>query len=81
MSSLLSVHTSLRLKYPTSVRRTDFWERLNEVLDPGYSQSWARDIVLPDLGMSVHDAFASGIETRLIWQAVCECLDVPSHLK
>lgn len=63
------------------MRRADFWERLEFVLDPGYVQSWACDTHLPDLGMSVVAAFDSGVETRVVWDAVCQALEIPAHLR
>jgi hypothetical protein len=63
------------------VRRADFWERLELVLDPGYVQSWARDTHLAELGMSVVAAFEAGVETRVVWDAVCQSLEIPAHLQ
>ena len=71
----------LRPKSSADVRRTDFWERLSSVLDPTYVDSWARDTRLADLGMSVEQAFAAGMETREVWDAVCATLEVPSTLR
>lgn len=65
----------------TTMRLTDFWERLEEVLGPVYAQSWARDIVLPALGMTATQAISAGFDTKEIWRAVCGVLDVPSTLR
>jgi hypothetical protein len=62
------------------MRLTDFWERLELTLGPLYAHSWARDIVLPGIGLTVIDAIAAGVETREIWRAVCESVEVPSTL-
>lgn len=63
------------------MRRTDFWERLESVLEPKYAQSWAQDTVLPDIGLSAVAAFTAGVETQVVWHAVCQVLDVPSTLR
>lgn len=63
------------------VRLTDFWERMGEVLGPAYAQSWAHDVVLPPLGMTVEQAIAAGIDTKDIWRAVCAVAEVPATLR
>lgn len=63
------------------MRRSDFWERLDAVLGDNYAASWSRDVVLPALGSTVQQAFDSGIETRAVWEAVCEVIEVPSFLR
>ena len=62
------------------VRLTDFWERMDVVLGPSYSRSWASDVVLADLGMTVDQAIARGVDTKVIWGAVCETVEVPGTL-
>lgn len=51
------------------------------VLGSQYTQSWGSDIVLPSLNLTVDQAIAGGVETSVIWRAVCEFIDVPSHLR
>ncbi len=63
------------------MRLTDFWERMDEVLGPSYSRSWARDVVLPPLGLTVDAAIASGVDTVDIWRAVCTVVEVPGTLR
>jgi len=63
------------------MRRSDFWERLNAVLGEPYAASWSRDVVLPALGTTVEGAFGTGIETGVVWRAVCEVIEVPSFLQ
>lgn len=60
------------------MRRTDFWERLETVVGPSYATSWAADVVLTDLGVTVLEAFEQGVETRDVWRAVCQTIEVPS---
>ena len=62
------------------MRLTDFWERMETVLGPQYAHSWAIDVVLPPLGMTVDAAIAAGFDTKDIWRAVCATIDVPSTL-
>lgn len=62
------------------MRLTDFWERMEAVLGQAYMRSWAHDVVLPSLGVTVDQAIASGVETKEIWRAVCAVVDVPSTL-
>lgn len=62
------------------MRLTDFWERMEIVLGPQYARSWAADIVLPPLGLTVDAAIAAGIDTKDIWRAVCATIEVPSTL-
>lgn len=64
-----------------TVRLADFWERMDEVFGPAYSRSWAHDTVLPELGRSVDQAIAAGVDTREIWRAVCTYAEVPSVLR
>lgn len=62
------------------MRLTDFWERMEIVLGPTYMRSWAHDVVLPGIGLTVDQAIEAGTDTRDIWRAVCRVLDVPSTL-
>jgi len=63
------------------VRLTDFWERMDQVFGPAYARSWARDVVLPDLGLTVVQAIDAGVETKQVWRAVCTTTDVPGVLR
>jgi hypothetical protein len=63
------------------MRRSDFWERLDAVLGEGYASSWSRDVVLPALGSTVQQAFDTGTDTRAVWEAVCDVIEVPSFLR
>lgn len=51
------------------------------VLGSGYTRSWGSDVVLPSLDLTVEQAIEHGVETVDIWRAVCEFIDVPSHLR
>lgn len=63
------------------MRRSDFWERLDAVLGSAYARSWAQDVVLPDLGTTVEQAFADGQDAAVVWKAVCQVIEVPSFLR
>jgi len=63
------------------VRLTDFWERMEQVFGAAYAHSWAHDVVLPPLGVTVVEAIADGIDTKEIWRAVCVTTDVPAVLR
>ncbi|MFM8895052.1 MAG: DUF3046 domain-containing protein [Actinomycetales bacterium] len=63
------------------MRLTDFWERMDAALGPGYSRSWAADVVLPALGCTVDQALQAGCDTREVWRAVCEVAAVPNDLR
>ncbi len=62
------------------MRLTDFWERMETVLGPSYAHSWARDVVLSDLGLTVDQAIAAGMDTKEVWRAVCASVEVPGTL-
>jgi len=53
---------------------------MSAVFGSEYAASWARDTVLPELGSTVDQAIAPGIETKEIWVAVCANAEVPSLL-
>lgn len=65
-----------------TMRLTDFWERMDAVLGSEYARSWAGDVVLGPLGSrTVMQAIDAGVDTSVIWRAVCEVADVPSWLR
>lgn len=63
------------------MRLTDFWDRMEQVLGPAYAHSWARDVVLPPLGMTAAEAIAAGVDTKDVWRAVCATVEVPGVLR
>lgn len=63
------------------MRLSDFWERMDALLGTAYSRSWADDVVLPPLGLTVNQAIDQGVETQVIWRAVGSVIEVPSLLK
>jgi hypothetical protein len=66
------------------MRLTDFWSRLEEVFGPGYAASVAEDQVLPQLGgRTIRQALAAGVQTVVVWRAVCAAYPerVPGKLR
>lgn len=62
------------------MRLTDFWERMEAALPPGYARSWAHDHVLGELGgRTVDQALAQGEDTLLVWRAVHRALELPAR--
>ncbi len=51
---------------------------MDDEFGPAYSRSLARDAVLSSLGgRTAVDALSTGVEPRLVWEAVCVLQDVP----
>jgi hypothetical protein len=46
-----------------------------------YAESLASDYRLPQLGATVREALARGVETKDVWRAVCAEFEMPSQLK
>jgi DUF3046 family protein len=61
------------------MRLTDFWDRMSRQFGPAYAESWARDVVLRELGgRSVQQALAEGEDVKTVWRAVCQVVEVPA---
>lgn len=64
------------------MRLTDFWERMDVALGPGYATSWANDYVIESLGgRTVMAALAAGIDTKVVWRAVHHELGLPASTR
>lgn len=64
------------------MREVELWARLNEVLGADYAGVWAENTVLADLGSkTVVQAIADGIDSKRIWLAVWEQLELPQRLR
>ena len=63
------------------MRFTEFWHRMDERFGAAYARSLASDYRLPELGSTIDDAIARGVETRVIWRAVCAEFEMPAHLR
>jgi Protein of unknown function (DUF3046) len=64
------------------VRLTAFWERMRAQFGELYAQSVAKDFVFAKLGdRTIERALAEGVDTKLVWRAVCDTFDVPEALR
>lgn len=63
------------------MRLTDFWERMDLTFGPAYARSWAADVFLPEIGYTVVGALDAGIDTKAVWRAVCQVVDVPNSIR
>ncbi|HVE24365.1 MAG TPA: DUF3046 domain-containing protein [Sporichthya sp.] len=60
------------------MRLSDFWRRMEAELGEAYAESYARDVVLPQLGgRTVHQALEAGEDTKVVWRALCVALELP----
>ena len=69
-------------QYPWPVRLTAFWDRMRAQFGEIYAQSVAKDFVFDKLGdRTIERALAEGVDTKLVWRAVCDTFDVPETLR
>jgi hypothetical protein len=60
------------------MRLTVFWQRMTDHFGAGYSETFARDHVMTELGgRTVRQALDSGWEAKDVWRAVCTAMNVP----
>ncbi|SDG16187.1 Protein of unknown function [Sinosporangium album] len=60
---------------------TEFWNRMHAHFGEAYSESWARDYVIAELGgRTVVQALADGESAKRVWRAVCLVTDVDPKL-
>jgi hypothetical protein len=61
---------------------TEFWERMREQFGAVYADSFARDVVIGELGgRTVEQALADGEDAKTVWRGVCAVVDVPAALR
>jgi hypothetical protein len=61
------------------VHLTQFWQRMADELGPTYAPVWASMTVLAELGgRTVDEALSQGEETKVVWRAVAEHLELPA---
>ena len=61
------------------MRLTDFWDRMRRQFGDGYAESYARDVVLRELGgRTIEKALADGEDAKDVWRAVCQTVEVPA---
>ena len=64
------------------MRLTAFWDRMRAQFGEIYAQSVAKDFVFDKLGdRTIERALAEGVDTKLVWRAVCDTFDVPETLR
>jgi hypothetical protein len=62
------------------VRLTEFWNRMERRFGVAYARSYARDMVLSELGSrTIDQALADGDDTKDVWRAVCDANATPHH--
>ncbi len=60
------------------MRLTDFWARLERQLGPTYARTWARNQSITQLGhRTVIEALDAGEDTKSVWRAVADYLELP----
>ncbi|MCA5922477.1 DUF3046 domain-containing protein [Curtobacterium oceanosedimentum] len=60
------------------MRVSEFWRAVDQVFGEAYGSVVTRDVVLEHLGgRSAVDALSAGIDTRRVWDALCDSQDVP----
>jgi hypothetical protein len=66
----------------TTVRVTEFWERMREQFGPVYASAVAKDQVISSLGgRSPEAALEAGIDPKQVWLAVCEHFELPVNIR
>lgn len=61
------------------MRLSEFWERMHRNFGETYAHSLARDFVMAELGgRTVEQALAAGEDTKTIWRAVCDTMELPA---
>lgn len=56
----------------------EFWELVDEVFGKAYGRSLVRDQRLERLGgVSAVEALARGDEPRVVWNVLCDHMDIP----
>lgn len=63
------------------MRLTEFWRRMEARFGATYAASVAADYRLPELGSTVNEALARGVEVKEIWRAVCAEFEMPAQLR
>lgn len=62
------------------MREREFWELIEEVFGRGYGRSLSRDQRLSKLGgMTVVEALDAGEEPRVVWNVLCDQMDIPDR--
>lgn len=60
------------------MREREFWQLLEEVFGRTYGRSLSRDQRLVKLhNMTVVEALDAGVEPRVVWNVLCDQMEVP----
>jgi hypothetical protein len=60
------------------VREREFWQLLEEIFGRVYGRSLSVDLGLTALGgLTVVGALEEGIEPRVVWNVLCDQMDIP----
>jgi hypothetical protein len=54
---------------------------MHERFGEAYAASVAADYRLPELGATIDEALARGIEAKAVWRAVCAEFEMPAQLR
>ena len=62
------------------MRHTEFWQRMDAALGATYARSWAKQVVLSELGQqTAQEALDAGEHPKRVWAAVWSTLDLPER--
>lgn len=62
------------------MRESELWQRLSQHLGDSYYLTWAEQQSLPALGsLTVREALAAGIDSKTIWRAAWQALELPAR--
>jgi hypothetical protein len=62
------------------VRATEFWDRMENALGPGYARTWASLFVIAELGgRTASEALDAGVPAKEVWRAVWAVLELPAR--
>ncbi|MCI1936374.1 MAG: DUF3046 domain-containing protein [Bifidobacteriaceae bacterium] len=60
------------------MREREFWQLLEEVFGRSYGRTLSHDQQLTALeGMTVVEALSKGVEPRVIWNVLCDQMEIP----
>ncbi|MEO6956277.1 MAG: DUF3046 domain-containing protein [Antricoccus sp.] len=63
------------------MRLSDFFERMDSHFGHAYARSVAADFVMSELGeRTVDEAIEAGVDTKVIWRAICNSFEIPQTL-
>ena len=60
------------------MRESEFWRRMNDEFGEARAAMAADSLHLPGLDVTAVQALASGVDARVVWEAVCDLHGVPA---